>query len=177
MLLNRARFFDRLASLPRTGWLLRGVTDAESVAEHSFGVAVLAAAIVDELRARGETVDGEKVLRMALLHDAAEVFTGDVPMPAKSPAFKKALSAAEEELLLPVLSAAQMEIWREAEQKETLEARIVKAADKLQMVIKASIYEEEGRGSLDEFFSAKNRVTGIAVVDETFAEIDRVRPR
>lgn len=174
-MIEQVRFFDRLASLPRTGWLLRGVTDPESVAEHSFGVAVLAAAIVDAERARGESVDGEKVLRMALLHDAAEVFTGDVPMPAKSPAFKKALHEAEEEQLTPVLSPAQMELWREAEACKTLEARIVKAADKLQMVIKASIYEEEGRGALDEFFGAKNRALGIPCVDEAFAEIDRMR--
>ena len=53
-------FLDRLACLPRTGWLLRGVTDVESIAEHAYGVAVVAGALVDDLRARGVSVDGER---------------------------------------------------------------------------------------------------------------------
>ena len=175
-LVDAARFFDRLASLPRTGWLLRGVTDPESIAEHAFGVAVVAAEIVDELRGAGETVDGEKVLRMALLHDAAEVFTGDVPMPAKSPELKAALGQAEASLLASVLTAGQLALWHESEMGQSLEARIVKAADKLQLLVKASIYEEQKRGSLAEFFAhPRNRVAGIAIVEASYAEIDRRR--
>jgi putative hydrolases of HD superfamily len=152
------RFLDRLASLPRTGWLLRGVTDPESIAEHTFGVCVVAMKLVDDLRERGETVDGERVLRMALLHDAAEAFTGDIPMPAKSETLDRALEEAEAALLTAVLTAGELALWREAEAGTTLEARIVKAADKVQMLVKALVYGEQGRGQLDEFWSStKNR--------------------
>ena len=44
--------FDRLAALPRTGWLLRGVSPAESIAEHTLGVALVASMLVDDLRTR-----------------------------------------------------------------------------------------------------------------------------
>lgn len=63
-----------VVSPPRTGWSLRCVTDAESIAEHSLGVALVASMLVDDLRAR-VVVDGERVIRMALLHGAAEAFT------------------------------------------------------------------------------------------------------
>lgn len=170
------QLFDRLASLPRTGWLLRGVVDPESIAEHSYGVAVVAMLVVDDLRARGETVDGERVLRMALVHDLAEAFTGDIPMPAKSDALRTVLAAAEEENLVRYLNPAQLALWEEAEKAQTLEARVVKAADKLQMLIKALTYEQQNRGSLAEFFAGKNRKTmGLPFVESVLAEIDALR--
>ncbi len=174
-LVDTVRFLDRLSTLPRTGWLLRGVTDVESIAEHSYGVAVVAMMLVDEARARGVAVDGERVLRMALLHDSAEAFTGDIPMPAKSAALDAALEAAEEGLLARVLTPEQHALQREAEAGETLEARIVKASDKIQMLIKAGIYEEQRRGRLDEFWAnAKNRRhMDLDFAKEIFAEIER----
>jgi putative hydrolase of HD superfamily len=152
------QFLDRLASLPRTGWLLRGVADPESIAEHSFGVSVVAMLFVDDLRARGQAVDGERVLRMAIVHDAAEAFTGDIPMPAKSAALDTALEEAETALLKHVLTPEQLALWAEAEAGVTLEARIVKAADKVQMLTKALSYEQQRRGQLADFWNnTKNR--------------------
>src|SRR3954467_1686969 len=71
---------QRLKRLDRTGWTLRGLPNGtESVAAHSFGVGVAAMLLADELLAQGVAVNVEKVLRMALLHDWAEVRVGDMP--------------------------------------------------------------------------------------------------
>ena len=170
------QFFDRLAALPRTGWLLRGVVEPESIAEHSFGVCLVATLLIDDLRARGMTVDGERVLRMALVHDAAEAFTGDIPMPAKTEKLDAALEEAEGALLANVLSTEQLALWAEAEAGKTLEARIVKAADKVQMLVKALIYEQQRRGRLDEFWTnTKNRRhMDLDFARELFTELERL---
>ena len=71
---------QRLKRLDRTGWTLRGLPNGtESVAAHSFGVGVTAMLLADEFIAQGVVIDVERVLRMALLHDWAEVRVGDAP--------------------------------------------------------------------------------------------------
>jgi putative hydrolases of HD superfamily len=170
------QLLDRLAALPRTGWLLRGVTDVESIAEHSFGVAVVAMMLVDDLRARGEVeIDGERVLRMALLHDAAEVFTGDIPMPAKTKELDEALERAEHAAVARALPQGYVNLWREAETGASVEARVVKAADKVQMLVKALTYEEQRRGKLDEFWANRKnrRHMGLELARAVFEELER----
>jgi len=136
---------DSLGDLPRTGWLLRGIQPCESIAAHSHAVALLVAMLVDACRAAGLSVDGERALRMALVHDAPESRIGDIPMPVKTPQVDAALQAAEEVVATEVLPPALLADWRDAERGEALEARLVKAADKLQMLHKLSIYERAGR--------------------------------
>ena len=173
---------DPLSELPRTGWLLRGIQPCESIAEHSFGVGVLTMLLVDALRAEGHTVDGEVALRMALLHDAAEAKTGDVPMPSKTPALRAALKEQERAIVRALLPEALATTVEQAEEGTTLEARIVKAADKLQMMIKVLRYQQTKRGQLDEFWvNPKNLrdqdVPGVReLFDAIFRRGGRTRP-
>ncbi len=143
---------DPLGDLPRTGWALRGVERPESIAAHSLGVAYVAMLLVDAVRSEGQSVDGERVLRMAVLHDAAESATGDVPMPSKTPQMREALHTLERSIVDRLLPPPWVELWAEAEGQGSLEARIVKAADKLQMMIKALRYDQCGRRGLEDFW-------------------------
>src|SRR5262249_4486786 len=103
---------QRLKRLDRTGWTLRGLPNGtESVAAHSFGVAVATMLLADELLARGVSVDVEKVLRMALLHDWAEVRVGDMPRIATAYFGAEARKQAETRAFADVVSELKRDLY------------------------------------------------------------------
>lgn len=157
---NIIGFLDELARLkvvPRMGWLLRGVRDVESVADHSFSVAFIAMLLADLAQQRGWELNIEKVLRMALLHDLTEARTGDLPNTIKRYFDKSALHTADERIAdemlngLGAIGEEYLLLWREYEERSSLESRIVKAADKLDLLLQAREYEKGGANNLQEF--------------------------
>lgn len=164
----------KLKRLPRTGWVESGVPDPESVADHSFRVALITLVLADR---RG--LDPLKAVRMALLHDLAEAETGDLTPKQKEAdpeGAKRAEETAMEKLLtkLPVdIRRLYTDAWREFSEASSEEALLVRDADKLDMVIQASEYEKAGgdRGRLMRFWHAE-------IVGEDAREIrDAVRSR
>lgn len=151
---------QRLKRLERTGWTLRGLAPgAESVAAHSYGVAVAAMMLADELIVRGMSVDVERVLRMALMHDWAEARVGDMPRTAteyfgaetRRRAERAAFDSIVEGLGRP-LEASYTELHEDYEHRASLEARLVKAADIIDLLVQALAFERAGVRGLDEFW-------------------------
>jgi len=106
----------------------------ESVAEHSWRAALMAYFVRDEFPG----ADMDKVIRMCLVHDLGECFTGDIPTFLKT----QADEAEEERLLyawvdsLPEPYRAELRaLYGEMAARETPEARIYKALDGLEAVI------------------------------------------
>lgn len=106
----------------------------ESVAEHTFRAALMAYFMRDEF----PEADMDKVIKMCLIHDLGESFTGDIPTFDKT----KADEETEERLLyqwvdsLPEKYAKEMRaLYEEMAARETLEAKIYKAIDGLEAVI------------------------------------------
>ncbi|MCM3900990.1 MAG: HD family hydrolase [Pyrinomonadaceae bacterium] len=150
---------QRLKRLDRTGWTLRGLPNGtESVAAHSFGVAVTAMTLADELQARGVSVNTERLLRMALLHDWAETRVGDMPKTATAYFGAELRKRAETAAFADVVSGAgsadslYRELHNDYEQRKSLEARLVKAADVIDLLVQALALEHAGARGLDEFW-------------------------
>jgi putative hydrolase of HD superfamily len=148
---------QRLKRLDRTGWTLRGLPNGtESVAAHSFGVCAAAMLLADELLAQGVSVDMEKVLRMALLHDWAEVRVGDMPRIATAYFGADARKEAETRAFVDVVSELKKDlyttIYEDYEQRASLESRLVKAADVLDLLVQLLALERAGARGLDEFW-------------------------
>lgn len=150
---------QRLKRLERTGWTLRGLPNGtESVASHSFGVCVTAMMLADEVKARGLEVDCERVLRMALLHDWAETRVGDMPRTATSYFGADARRDAETLAFADIVNgigsgkSEYRALHQDYEQRGSLEARLVKAADIIDLLVQAYALERSGAKGLDEFW-------------------------
>jgi 5'-deoxynucleotidase YfbR-like HD superfamily hydrolase len=171
---------DRLESIPRMGWQMRGIPRPESVAAHVQGVTFWAMLLADEI----EGADPLKAMRMATLHELGELKLGDIPKIAEKYLPAGAKDAAEEKIteeflaLLGAKGAPLMELFREFQQGESLEARIVTAADKLQMMLKVLRYETDGfRGILGFWDYEPNfRDMGLPEARVLFEEIRGRRP-
>ena len=158
-MLNTLIELQRLKRLDRTGWVLRGFANGtESVAAHSFGVSVTAMMLADALTARGVAVDVEKILRIALLHDWADARVGDRPRTATmyfgAEARKHAETAAFRDLTSDLGGDNEVytNLYHEYEERNTLEARLVKAADVIDLLVEALALERAGGRGLDEFW-------------------------
>lgn len=168
-LLLELQVLDRV---PRMGYLLRGVSDPESVTEHSWHLAFLVWALAPKVPG----LDLLRALELALVHDLAEVRTGDLPRVAKRYFAPGTQEAAEREVigeLLGPLGDRAAELMAEYRAAETLEARLVKACDKLQLMVKVAAYERWGAGWLAEFWDNPENFPelGVDAVRELFEEL------
>jgi putative hydrolase of HD superfamily len=150
-----------LKEVRRKGWVDRGVSDAESVADHSYRVALLAWALA---RARG--LDAERAMLIGLVHDLAEVEVGDETpydallsggqpfdraqydrLPPEDPARRAARHARElaaiERLAAGLpgeLAADLVAAWRDYDAQASPEARLIKQLDRVETLLQAEAY-------------------------------------
>lgn len=123
---------ETLKNNTRHSWTSQG--RHESVADHSWRLALMACFIRDEF----PEADMDKVIRMCLIHDMGEAFTGDV-----ATFWKTAANEDTERRLLDQWVASLPQpyreelgaLYREMDALETLEARIYKSLDKLEAVL------------------------------------------
>lgn len=105
----------------------------ESVAEHCWMMTLMAFLMKEEFPG----VDMDKVIRMCIIHDLGEAFTGDIPSFNKTAADEEK----EEQILydwvrsLPAEKAEEMmALYQEMEARETVEAKIYKCIDGMEAV-------------------------------------------
>lgn len=152
--LDFLRTANKLKRTEREGWVRSGIRPAESVADHSHGVALMAL-----VAAREEGVDPSRCAQLAVVHDVAEALVGDItPGDNVATEDKRAREEAALDRMasgLPSQSRGEVEeLWREFEEGQTGEAALVRDMDKVEMGLQAEAYEEEREMDLSPFFKS-----------------------
>jgi len=157
----------KLKTMPRRGWVIREVKDPESIAEHTFRVAIMAWVLAEK---KDKKLKLEKLLKMALVHDLCEVYAGDItPYDSILPKdkkkrrellktwprftekekkrlaeskFKKEKAGLEKLIrnLPPRLKHEVMALWLDYENGQSPEGRFFKHADRLESFLQAAEY-------------------------------------
>ncbi len=159
---NLVEFFHIAGKLKlekRRGWIVKKVREPESVADHSFRLALLAMVFAER-----QGLDACRAVKMALVHDLPEAICGDVAvrvseelqeMPNKEKEEMEQKAFEQEVKLLPEEIAKEFkELFDEFNKRESKEARLVYELDRLEALFQATEYEKEGNFevSLQEFF-------------------------
>ena len=131
-LLNVLHTAEKLKDTTRHSYTSKG--RHESVAEHTFRLSLMAYFMKDEF----PEANIDKVIKMCLIHDIGEAFTGDIPAFDKTSADeeteRKLLFDWVDDLPTPY-NTEMMALYREMEEQQTLEAKLFKALDGLEAVI------------------------------------------
>jgi 5'-deoxynucleotidase len=142
-------------------WSLMHNATEENVAEHTLMTAYLAHALALIRRdILGKPCDVEKCVMLALYHDCAEIFTGDLPTPIKywSKAIRQAYSEVEAHSVNRLLNMLPAELRpaleSDLQEPEDSSGELVHAADKLSAHIKCL---EELRQGNAEFRQASEQ--------------------
>ncbi|MDX1414135.1 MAG: HD domain-containing protein [Candidatus Promineifilaceae bacterium] len=147
---------NQLKNTMRTGWVQRGVVDAENVAAHSFGVVFAVLMLAPFVR---EKINLERALIMAILHDLPESISTDIPTPSWRHFPEGIKEKVEYSIMNSILSSIKnevdyMSIWEDFSQGQSPEALLVHDADKLDMYLQAKVYEDQrGNRQLAEFWT------------------------
>ncbi|RLF49845.1 MAG: oxetanocin [Thermoplasmata archaeon] len=174
----------RLKRVPRSGWLYYGVQPAESVADHSFGVAFLTLVLAELLKRDGAEIDEARALKIALLHEIGEAKIGDLHLESRDYIGEEPIREGEKRAVSDILEKAGLpelaELWLEFEERSTPEGRLVRAADKLELLLQAYIYEKHGYGDLERVFREKRtrkNFEGFEIIKKIMEEIDSRRKK
>ena len=157
---------NRLKNVLRTGWLYWNVEKdrIESVAEHVYGVQMLAIAMKSEYQ---YDIDIMKVIMMLAIHELSETIVGDLVQFDITPEEKvKKEHEAVHKILEPLIDGEKIEkIIEEFDKRETKEARFAFQCDKFEADIQSKLYDQEGCVDIH------NHEVNNATTNSTFKEL------
>lgn len=140
----------QLKRVKRSGWWMTGITDPESVAEHTFRTAILG-----YLLASLEGADPMKTASICLFHDTPEARTNDLHRLGKRyievKEGEKAVLAEQLSRLPQPIARDVTGLVEEYEARESLEARIAHDADALECLIQAREYQVQGYAEVQDW--------------------------
>ena len=138
-----------LKDVLRQGWVNAGVESPESVAAHSWGMAILA------LKLCPADLNLEHVLKLCLVHDLPEVIVGDL-----TPQDDVSTKSEDERAAMEHLAPEWVSLFDEYENQTTPEAVFVKSLDKLDMALQAKVYMNRSELDLEQFIESAKKTLG-----------------
>ncbi|MCM1324415.1 MAG: HD domain-containing protein [Acetobacter sp.] len=135
------QYSEKLKHLSRTGWMRKGIETPESVAAHSWQMALMALALSGTIETRYDFI---KVIKLCLCHDLAESVIGDLTphdsgYSRKSEREQAAINKIAEEGDFP----EAILLFEEYEENQTPEARFAHDLDKIDMYAQSLAYEKK----------------------------------
>lgn len=134
-------YTEQLKHLPRTGWIRVGVSTPETVAAHSWQMAMIALYLSENVK---EQYDFNKLIKLCICHDMAESVIGDITPHDKAYAQK---GLKEKEIIENIAQETHFKnvaaLFAEYEENKTPEANLAHDLDKLDMYIQAQDYEKK----------------------------------
>ena len=114
--------------------------DFQNLTEHTLRVCWIAIIV-----AKHEGIKNiEKIIKMALVHDIVESRSGDVDYLSRQYVNRNEEKAIEDMLKGTVFSEEFISLWKECEEKKTIEARIIKDADLIDVDLELKEQKERG---------------------------------
>jgi putative hydrolases of HD superfamily len=166
----------QLKRVVRSGWWLAGIQQPESVAEHSFRVAVLG-----YILACLEGADIQKAVVMCLFHDTQETRVNDSHKVAQayisSHDAEQLAFADQVSRLPPCVSQPLLQLAEEFVQRKSLEALIAKDADLLECLLQAREYYVQGYHDVAEWISSCRTALRTETARQLAEECIKVEPK
>ena len=164
----------KLKKMPRTGFVWLGIKNPETIAQHSFRVAILNWILAEKVRPK---LNLEKVIKISLIHDLCEIYAGDmtpywgllpkdskkrkeilkrlIRLPKKikekrdKKKFKEEKKSLEKSIrnLEPKLKKEIMDCWLDYERFGSREGRFVRQGDKIETLLQAKEYWKSDKAS------------------------------
>ena len=146
----------------------------ESVADHSFAVALLA---LYEGERRG--YDVERILKLALIHDLEEAIIGDLTPQDKARRGLSRVQRDQEAAIRKLLSKlpansrqSYLKLWTDLRRNQSKEARLVHQLDKVELAFQANKYGKRvGQKKMRDFYETANRETNDPTLKSALASI------
>lgn len=136
----------KLKEMKRKGWLRYGI-DGESVASHIYRVAIISMIVGENL-----SLNVEKLIKMALLHDICEANIGDITPYDMEKKEKIEIERKEMKRLVESIGKREYyELWEEFVEGKSKEGKILQEIDKFEMILQAYEYEKKHMKNLEEF--------------------------
>jgi putative hydrolase of HD superfamily len=191
----------KLKEMPRRGWVIRDIKNPESIADHTFRVAVMAWVLAVK---KNYKLNLEKIIKMALVHDLCEVYAGDttpydsiLPKNKKkrkellktwprfsekekielaAEKFKKEKAGLEKLIkdLPPKLRQEMEHLWLDYEKGASPEGRFFKHADRIESFLQAAEYWRKNKSlALKPYWIQAEELHDDPILLEFIEQIDK----